>query len=93
MAKIKLTGYILVPKEELEVIKEALEEHILLTQNEKGGMSFDVRQDDINTVKFWVDELFIDQQAFDNHQQRVKNSYWGKVTHNVKRVYKITEMA
>lgn len=77
------------PKDELNVVKPALKQHIILTKNERGCLSFIVEQDEDNPLKFWVEELFVDQHAFDEHQKRVKASSWGELTQNVARHYNI----
>ncbi len=83
-----LEGYIRVPPEELENIKNNLEEHIQNTLNEPGCLEFRVERDGTDECVFHVFERFRDKDAFDAHQQRVKTSHWGAVTQNVERVYK-----
>ncbi len=91
MSKIILHGHIIVPDADLEAVKTELVIHKNLTLNEIGCLTFDVLQDENNINKFNVFEEFCDQQSFDNHQKRVKNSRWGKVTINVKRYYQISK--
>ena len=91
MTKITLSGYIIVPPEELDTTLGAIAEHIHLSQNETGCMTFQLTQDPENPHRFTVYEEFCNRDAFDAHQQRIKNSHWGKVTRNVKRHYQITE--
>ena len=90
LSKIILQGHIIVPTAELAIIKSELLIHEKLTKQETGCITFNVLQDQSNPNKFDVYEVFIDQASFDNHQRRVKNSNWGKVTKNVERHYKIT---
>jgi len=85
-----LEGYILVPDSDLSAVVNELINHTALTQAEEGNLIFQVTQDDNNKNRFDVYEEFIDQQAFDLHQERVKNSVWGFITTNVKRYYKIS---
>jgi (4S)-4-hydroxy-5-phosphonooxypentane-2,3-dione isomerase len=80
-------GYIKVPFEELETIKTHLTEHIKNTLNEDGCLEFGIKQDDIDKCVFHVFEKFIDSDAFNAHQARVKASDWGVITKNVERVY------
>lgn len=89
MSKIVLTGYIEVPTEDLEAVLTALPIHKALTNQEPGCLIFEVTQDQHIPNKFSVYEEFVDQQAFDTHQQRVKSSEWGKITHRVERHYQI----
>ncbi len=89
MAKVILQGFIVVPDSELEVVKSELIVHKRLTLEEAGCLIFTVTQDEVNPHKFTVYEEFVDQEAFDNHQSRVKSSEWGKVTKNVERNYQV----
>lgn len=89
MSKIVLTGHIEVPPEDLEAVLTALQTHKALTHQEPGCLVFKVTQDPHIPNRFSVYEEFVDQQAFDTHQQRVKSSEWGKITHKVERHYQI----
>ena len=91
MSKIVLTGYIVVPTDDLEAVLTALPIHKALTHQEPGCLLFEVTQDPHTSNKFSVYEEFVDQQAFDTHQQRVKSSEWGKITHRVERHYQIID--
>ena len=84
---VVLEGYIKVPLQELETIRNNLDEHIRNTLNEDGCLEFTVEQDAIDKCVFNVSEKFIDKDAFDAHQARVKDSNWSAITKNVKRVY------
>ena len=86
--KIILEGYIKVPLDELETIKTHLDEHIQNTLNEDGCLEFIAKQDEVDECLINVYEKFKDSDAFNKHQERVKNSHWGSITKNVKRVYK-----
>jgi autoinducer 2-degrading protein len=88
-AKVILSGYIIVPDNELEIVKQALISHMKLTHEEVGCLTFKVIPDEKNKNKFSVYEEFIDQAAFDHHQTRVKTSQWAKLTINVERHYEI----
>lgn len=91
MSKVILKGYIVVPEDELLIVLKELEIHKNLTLEEKGCLCFEVTQDKDTPTYFNVYEEFIDKKAFDQHQLRVKESKWGLVTKNVKRVYKVFE--
>lgn len=91
MEKVTLSGYIEVPKEDLDTVLFELPNHISLTQQEAGCITFTVTQDLEKPYCFDVYEEFIDKTAFEKHQARVKASHWGKVAQNVKRFYTITE--
>ena len=92
MEKIILQGHIIVSDIDLPVIKSELPIHEKLTRQESGCLMFQVSQDHINPNQFNVYEEFTDQEAFDDHQLRVKNSNWGKVTTNIERHYQITKI-
>lgn len=89
-SKIVLQGYIVVPVDELAGILEALKTHIELTRAEPGCLVFDVMQDGDDQCRFDVYEEFVDKAAFETHQQRIADSDWGQVTHNVERHYEVT---
>lgn len=91
MVKVTLSGYIEVPKEDLDAVLFELPNHIALTHQETGCITFTVTQDLEKPCRFDVYEEFIDKAAFEKHQARVKASDWGKVTQNVERFYTITE--
>ncbi|MBO1255542.1 antibiotic biosynthesis monooxygenase [Alteromonas sp. 5E99-2] len=89
---VTLKGFILVPIEDFEIVKDALVLHKALTRQEIGCEKFEVVQDSANPYKFSVHEEFIDQAAFEHHQKRVKLSHWGSVTKNVERHYQISNI-
>ena len=89
---IKLYGYIIVPASALDAVQSALPTHIALTLSEPGCVHFEVEQSASNPYRFNVDELFVDQAAFDAHQTRVKASAWGRVTTEVERHYTVEEV-
>ncbi|GAD90208.1 hypothetical protein VHA01S_036_00130 [Vibrio halioticoli NBRC 102217] len=89
MAKVILSGYIIVPDKDLDAVLHALPEHIRLTQAECGNMTFRVQQSADTPQRFDVYEEFIDKPSFEFHQRRVKDSFWGKVTADVSRHYDI----
>ena len=91
MSKITLQGYIVVSDIDLSNVKAELPTHIALTQQEEGCLIFHVLQDSDNKNVFNVYEEFVNRDAYEKHQQRVKNSLWSEITKNVKRHYKISE--
>ncbi|WP_323587451.1 putative quinol monooxygenase [Aliarcobacter butzleri] len=91
MSKVILKGFILIPEAELELVKNELENHKRLTLEEQGCITFSVTESLENHLRFNVYEEFIDKVAFEEHQKRVKLSYWGKVTANVERHYEVFE--
>lgn len=55
-----------------------------------GYIVFEVVQDSEEPTMFSVYEEFVDQAAFDSHQNRVLASSWIEATKNVVRHYKVT---
>ena len=90
MSKVTLSGQIEVPAVELAKITVALEKHMALTREEPGCIVFEVVQDSEEPTMFSVYEEFVDQAAFDSHQNRVLASSWSEATKNVVRHYKVT---
>ena len=90
MAKVILQGFILVPAADLENVKAELPIHKRLTLQETGCLTFEVTPDEQNPYRFDVYEEFVNQEAFDYHQARVKASKWGEVTKNVERFYEVS---
>jgi quinol monooxygenase YgiN len=85
-----LTGHIDVPDDRLDAVKSALPEHIALTRAEAGCVAFDVVQSDTVRGRFMVSEVFVDQIAFNTHQERTGNSSWSKTTEGIPRDYSVT---
>ncbi len=85
MSKVILKGFIIVPAKDLSVVQEELINHKNLTHNEPGCLVFEVAQSQSNPNRFDVYEEFVNKAAFESHQQRVKNSYWGEVSVNVRK--------
>jgi len=91
LSKVILKGHIIVSDNDLALVKSALLIHIKLTKCEPGNQVFNVTQDEKNLNKFHVYEEFINKDAFEFHQKRVKQSKWGEITVNVERHYEILE--
>ncbi|MGB3614097.1 MAG: antibiotic biosynthesis monooxygenase [Elainellaceae cyanobacterium] len=91
MAKVTLSGFIVVPESDIETVRSELPNHIKLTREEPGCISFNVQQSDSEPARFDVIEEFESREAFEHHQRRVKASLWGDVTINVERHYEVRE--
>lgn len=87
---VTLRGHIIVPEADLEAVMQALPTHIRLTREEPECLVFDVQQRADATQYFDVFEQFANQNAFEQHQQRVKTSKWGQVAKRVERHYSVT---
>lgn len=92
MAKVILAGHIEVPDADLLKVCSELPRHIELTREEKGCLVFSVEQDSEQKNRFNVYEEFDSEDAFAQHQERVKNARWGSVTRNVERHYQIKKI-
>jgi quinol monooxygenase YgiN len=93
MSEIHLTGQ-LVCKTEDEglVVAFHLSEHIKLTRNESGCISFVVAP--TGDPLIWsVEERFENQRAFELHQKRVAGSEWGRATVGIERRYSTEGLA
>lgn len=90
MTRIRLSGRLICARaDECAIIERYLPQHIALTRAEPGCLRFDVTRSDDPRV-WLVEELFVDQAAFDVHQARVKASEWGEKTAGIRRDYEIT---
>ena len=88
---VKLNGLLIcVSKEEAHLVMKLLPEHIELTHQEEGCISFEVKQS--HDPFIWkVLEVFDSMKSFKYHQSRTASSIWGVKTQNIKRQYKISE--
>lgn len=87
---VKLSGQLIcVSEEELNIVIKCLPEHIKLTRQEEGCVSFEVKQSQ-NPLIWDVHEVFENRQSFENHQRRISGSVWGIKTQNIQRLYEIT---
>lgn len=86
---VHLEGYILVPSTQIAEIRAALAVHIQTTRNEVGCLRFEVIEDTSRPGRFNVSEDFVDREAFEAHQTRVKASDWGRISAGIPRYYNI----
>ena len=91
--RVMLNGHLDVPSGRLIAVREALPDHIKLTRAEKGCIFFEVVEDETQPGRFLVSEIFENQEAFDAHQHRTRNSDWFNVTKGIPRDYSITKAA
>ncbi|MFL1406590.1 putative quinol monooxygenase [Marinobacter sp. M1N3S26] len=90
MPRVILSGHIVVPGRDLDLVLQELPNHIEQTRKESGCLIFNVNQDPENPNVFHVYEEFLDQGAFEAHQLRVTNSNWGRIAAGVQRHYEIS---
>lgn len=89
MQKVILEGFIEFSDQDLPLILNELAHHVSLTRREEGCVIFQVDQDLEKKNRFKVYEEFKSRLDFEHHQERVKASYWGKITQNAVRSYSI----
>jgi quinol monooxygenase YgiN len=90
VARVRLSGSLICAAQaQSEIVRHHLAEHIELTRSEPGCLSFEVTETD-NPLVWQVEELFVDQAAFDAHQARTKASQWADKTAAIRRSYQIT---
>lgn len=87
MSPVGLKGLLVCANsDEAAVVLHHLPRHIELTNAEAGCLRFDVES--TNDPLVWdVSERFVNQEAFDAHQARVRASEWGRATSGIARDY------
>lgn len=87
MCEIVLTGRLICKTaEETELVAKLLPTHIELTRAEPGCISFEVTRT-ADPLVWQVEERFVNQPAFEAHQNRVSASEWGTRTSEIVREY------
>lgn len=87
---ITLTGQLICTNAtEADLVREHLPEHVRLTREEPGCLSFNIRPT-ADPLVWQVDEAFTDRAAFETHSSRTRASAWHKATAHVKRDFRIT---
>lgn len=89
MTTIRLQGRLVCRDErEAALVRTHLPRHVALTRAEQGCLSFTVVSTD-DPLVWSVDEIFEDAAAFRRHQDRVRDSEWGRATATIARDYSI----
>ncbi len=83
----RLEGHIEVPTERIAQVSEALKDHIRLTREEAGCIFFNVDACSKVPGRFLVSEAFVDEAAFNFHQERERTSPWAEASKDVPREY------
>ncbi len=92
MSRIRLRGLLVCADEaEAALVNEYLPRHVELTRKEPGCLRFEVTPSSDPFV-WTVEEVFTDRAAFDAHQQRVRQSEWGRHTLGIAREYEVEEI-
>lgn len=91
MNRVFLSGELICRDEaDVAIVCKHLPLHLALTRAEPGCIRFDVQQ--TNNPLIWrVDEEFVDEVAFAEHQVRTTSSEWGTATAGMMRDYHTTE--
>ncbi len=89
MSKVVLRGYLDVPAERLQSVRDALPEHVRLTRAEPACLIFDVTECPGRAGRFAVYEVFSGPAGFRAHQARAAASSWAGVTKGIPRHYTI----
>jgi quinol monooxygenase YgiN len=84
----RLEGHIDVPADRIAQVSEALKEHLKLTREEEGCILFNVDACSKVQGRFLVSEAFVDEAAFQFHQERAGASPWAEASAGVPRDYK-----
>jgi quinol monooxygenase YgiN len=87
---IRLTGRLICSSaEEVQIVRAHLPEHIRLSRAEPGCLSFTV--DQTADPGIWrVEECFVNQAAFADHQTRTRASSWWAATSAIAREFSIS---
>lgn len=87
---VRLRGFLrCLSKHDVDLVRRHLPEHLRLTREEPGCISFEVSETD-DPLIWRVEELFADRAAFDFHQRRTRASEWFMATSAIPRDYEIT---
>ena len=87
---ITVTGQLIcVSAADVDLVQRLLPDHIRLSRDEPGCLSFDVVQT-ADPLIWQLDETFVDRTAFEAHQVRTRTSRWFKATAQLKRKFHIS---
>ena len=89
-ATVRLSGELrCASRQEVDLVRRHLPEHVRLTRAEPGCLAFDVSPTDDPFV--WrVEEAFADRAAFEAHQRRTRASAWWAATAAIARDFTVT---
>lgn len=73
----------------MAAVLEALPGHIENTRRESGCVTFEVTRDVRIRNRFNVHEVFASEQSFRDHQARVRESRWGRISASAERHYQV----
>lgn len=90
-ATIRVSGYLDVPADRLDVVAATLPEHVRLTRAEPGCVEFHAEFDADTPGRIQVRERFVDRAAFEAHQGRTRASDWARVSEGIVRHLRVVE--
>jgi quinol monooxygenase YgiN len=89
---IRLRGHLIcMTTEEAATVRWHLADHVRLSRQEPGCISFNVEPTD-DPMKWEVDEAFTTRETFDGHQLRTRESEWFKATRSILRDFRVEEL-
>ncbi|MGX9900026.1 putative quinol monooxygenase [Arthrobacter sp. SA17] len=92
MNNVRLTGQLICSdKDAVAIVAHHLPLHVELTRAEEGCILFEVNRSP-GSLEWQVEERFRDGDSFRAHQERVKESEWGRVTAGMERRYTVEGM-
>jgi quinol monooxygenase YgiN len=87
---VRVTGHILCPADDLELFRAALVDHVRLSRDEPGCLTFEITQDPADPCRWILDETFRDMAAFEAHRARARDSDWHRLTGHMDRDIRVS---
>lgn len=88
---IELIGQLICAnRDEAEIVRRHLPEHVRLTRQEPGCRLFEVTE--CGPLSWRVHEQFDDRAAYEAHQARTRDSDWGRATAGLRRDYELRKL-
>ena len=82
---VRVSGHLRCAPGEIDIVRDALPQHIRLSRAEPGCLSFEVTQDAGDPCRWNLAESFRDMDAFEAHRARTAASDWGRLTAHLHR--------
>lgn len=87
---ITVTGHLICASPaDADLVQRLLPDHIRLSRDEPGCLSFNVVQT-ADPLVWQLDETFVDRAAFEAHQARTRASPWFAATTHLKRAFRVS---
>jgi quinol monooxygenase YgiN len=89
---VTLTGFLICRTlEESDRVSHLLPEHVRLTREEMGCLSYEVYRSMADPVCFAVRAVYRDRDSLAAHQVRAGDTDWGRATKGATRDFRLTE--